>query len=496
MTTSNDYVRQADGSLKRMDHLEEEKRPESHSKEKRPSQALTSKPLARFPGLVDIVTHKDKLHFLVKDGQELKLLSEVELNGQTYQPPSKEQLPWLIPTFENVKFAYEKDDHKDLFNELVRYHEDISYLPSEEYYILFAAWVFHTYLLDSFNYSPILCFSAVPERGKSRTGKGIIYASYRGIHSETLREANMFRDSQDRGATLFLDTKDLWRKAGKLNCEDILLQRFEKGAKVSRVLYPEKGAFRDTVFYDIFGATVIATNKAINHILDTRCLSISMPEANKNYPAVDPRQGLLYRDRLVAWRAHHMNKTLPEAPELVSSRLQDIISPLWQVIKITCPDRLTLFKKLILDIQRERLDEKSQTAEAKLLTIMGGLSDSVYNGVLATSRIVDDFNQSIPEKFQKSARSLGSKLRQLGFKAARTTMGDRGIEYNSEMIEILLKKYGCIPRKDVKDVKDAKSDTYKIDNLDIFDVISDHSGGRLQTGPIIEKMFPLFGIEP
>lgn len=470
--------------------------PEVIITEKTLKDKTTIKPIARFPGLIDIVSHKNKLHFLVKDGQELKLMPEIELNGQVYQPPTKEQLPWLIPSYEEVKFAFDKDEARQLFNELIEYHKEVSFLPSEEYYLLLTAWVFHSYLLESFDYSPILCLSAVPERGKSRTGKGIIYAAYRGIHTETLREANLFRDSQDRGATLFLDTKDLWRKAEKFQCEDILLQRFEKGAKVSRVIYPEKGAFRDTIYYDIFGATVLATNEPIDNILDTRCINVSMPEANKNYPAVDPGQGFLYRERLVAWRAHNLEAKLPEAPELVSSRLQDIITPLWQVIKITCPDKLALFEKLVLNIQQERLEEKSQTTEARLLVVIDGLADSVYKSVLATSRIVDEFNKDIPEKFHKSSEKIGRNLRQLGFKPARTITGDRGIEYNHRMIETLLEKYGCVPCNTVKSVKSVKTDTYGIDTFDGFDSISGDSGKPYNAGPVIEKMFPLFGVEP
>jgi len=110
------------------------------------------------------------------------------------------------------------------------------------------------------NYTPIICLFAVPERGKSRLGKALIHVAYRGIHVESLRDAYLVRIANNFGATVFFDVKEIWHKAERYNSEDILLHRFEKGAKVARVLYPEKGAFKDIVYFRIFGPTIIATN--------------------------------------------------------------------------------------------------------------------------------------------------------------------------------------------------------------------------------------------
>lgn len=123
----------------------------------------------------------------------------------------------------------------------------------------------------------------------------------RGLRTETLREANIFRWSEDLGATLFFDVLNLWKKAEREKSEDILLNRFEKGARAARVLYPEKGRFEDTRYFDIFGATIIATNESVHKILDTRCLTIPMPPAKKRYdsePTLELRLPL--RERLVA----------------------------------------------------------------------------------------------------------------------------------------------------------------------------------------------------
>jgi len=139
---------------------------------------------------------------------------------------------------------------------------------------------FLTYLHDhpGIDYCPYILFNAVAERGKSRTGKSVTYVAFRGIHLIELREATIFRYSQHLHGTLFLDLLDISKKAEKGGCEDILLLRYEKGAKCSRVQYPDQGPFNDTVYYDIYGPTIISSNEQPHKILETRCLPINIAE--------------------------------------------------------------------------------------------------------------------------------------------------------------------------------------------------------------------------
>src|SRR5579871_3324389 len=174
------------------------------------TQDSESKPVysASFPDLVDIVEKEGKPAFFIKELGEFKIQFEITLKGETIRPPSREHLPWLLPRMDEVKRykqkysleEYEVVD-RNLFEDLIAYHKGISELPNEAYYVLLAAWDMHTYLLESFQYSPYILFFAVPERGKSRTGKGMIYVAFRGIHTPTLNVANLFRWSHDAKAT-------------------------------------------------------------------------------------------------------------------------------------------------------------------------------------------------------------------------------------------------------------------------------------------------------
>ncbi len=199
------------------------------------------------------------------------------------------------------------------------YYRNIAELPSEEFYHLLVVWTLHTYLAEKFQYSPILCLYAVPERGKSRTGKGLIYVSHRGVHVISLREAYILRACHDLHATLFFDVMDLWEKVEKNNTEDIILSKFEKGLLVPRVNNPEKGAHEDTIYYNVFGPTVIATNEAVHNILETRAIQINMPQSNKTFDNdVKPTDAIGIKEKLTAMRAYLLDKELPDAVKPVS----------------------------------------------------------------------------------------------------------------------------------------------------------------------------------
>jgi hypothetical protein len=229
------------------------------------SEEETSDLSACFDGLVDLVLDdQGKLVFLVKERGSLTMKTEHEVDGKLFIPPPHDKVIWKVPRGSKVLRHWTQDTDSALFHDLVQYHSTISELPSDNYYKFLAVWVMHTYLVDKFEYSPIPWFHGIAERGKTRTGKGMIYASYRGVHLITLREAHLLRLAQDLKATLFIDVMDLWKKAEAAGSEDILLCRFERGAKVPRVLYPSKGKFRDTVYFNIYGPTVVATNEAIN----------------------------------------------------------------------------------------------------------------------------------------------------------------------------------------------------------------------------------------
>lgn len=417
-----------------------------------------ARPSADFPGLIDVVADENgEPAFLVLDPgskSSVSVVAEyVPAEGAALVPPPAKALPWLLPRAVEVLryLAPGADTGASLFSDVascVKQHALLPVLPKpheEAYYELCAAWEFHTYYMEPAAYSPELAFCAQPERGKSRTGRTLIYIARHGVHTETLREANLFRDSQDRRATLFLDCKSLWAKAEKLGCEDILLQRFERGARVSRVLYPERGPFEDTVYYDIFGPTVLASNEPLGRILDTRCIPIGMPLApdDVEYPVPDEVALQPLRERLTAWRARQL--IAGWQPETVrkpaTSRLGDVLLPLMQIVAHVAPERLDSLRVLAKHLERGRRQERALSWEASIVVAVNTLSDRVANALLLVDVIAEAVNAGRSEKERLSNKRIGNILRSLGLEIKKGHANKAALVWNDEKIAALTAHY-------------------------------------------------------
>lgn len=435
---------------------------------------------ALFDGLVDLVEYNGSPAFLVKEGDKLSILPQVERDGVLYIPPPKEQIPWLLPRGEEVLKLYElqgllsqRERDGALYDDLLSYHKAISELPGEEHYDLIVAWDFHTYLLEAVQYSPIICLFAVPERGKSRTGKGMIHVAYRGIHVESLRDAYLVRVAHDLRASLFFDVKDIWQKAEKNGSEDILLHRFEKGAKVPRVLFPDRGAHRDIVYYSIFGPTVIGTNEGVHRILETRAVHINMPETSKRFENdVTPELSLPFKERLIAFRAAHLGETFADIPKPAAGRLGDILKPLQQIIRMVKPEREPSFLKFVRELEAEKLIEKADSLEAQILMTLVGLKGQVEKGILPVKAITDAFNEGKSEKSQVTYQRIGRRLSAMGFKKARASDGASAIIWDEESIERMKETYGLRKTSETSDRSETSArfpdDTDVSDDTDVF----------------------------
>ncbi|MCE5333495.1 MAG: hypothetical protein LLG06_02795 [Desulfobacteraceae bacterium] len=254
-------------------------------------------------------------------------------------------------------------------------------------------------------------------------GKSLTYVSFRGYHSIDMREAYIIRFAQHLHGTLFLDLTDLSKKAGKNNCEDMLLSRYEKGLECARVLYPDRGKFKDTEYFDVYGPTIIATNGPIDKVLETRCLPITMPNHPGNYENPSPECALGLRARMTAWRAKYLLASLPEIPPIpgVEGRLWDISRPLFQISKLIHPEDGIHLEEAILRIAADKSQESRGSIEGRIVEIIhnisaeNGLSD-LPEWSIKVSDITKKFNETRPADSQVSATWMGMKLKGLSLK--------------------------------------------------------------------------------
>ncbi len=415
-----------------------------------PSKRTKREYTAKFDYLIDLVLQNDKPAFLAKNADKLEIWNHVEIEGKTFHPPEPAAIPFLVPDAEEVIEAYQLESQistetADLatFEALIQYHKDISELPTERHYLLLAAWDIHTYFQDQLQYSPIICLYAVPERGKSRTGKSMINVAYRGMHVESLREAYILRVAEYFQASLFIDVMNPWKKAEKMGVEDILLQRFERGTTVPRVLFPERGAFKDTVYFHVFGPLILGTNMSLHQILDTRSIQVNMPQSIRAFETeVTPELAISLKVRLLALRARHLDRSLPNINKPVRGRLGDICKPLVQVVQQFAPCRESEFLELIRLLETRRLTEKSDTLDAQIIRTICALEHIVEKGIVPNKTITDALNKDKSDRYMISYQRVGRKLTALGFEKVKTGTGASAIVWDTELLKRIKDAYG------------------------------------------------------
>jgi hypothetical protein len=437
-------------------------------------------PTALLPGLVDLVEHEGAPAFLMLTEDGVGIAPQWEHDGVSYVPPPEEKIPWLLPrSAEVLKWYSLKEPPGVLYDDLLAYHQWISELPSDGYYDLITAWDFHTYLLEPAQYSPELCLFAVPERGKTRTGQGMIYVARRGIHVESLRDAYLVRIAHNCQATILFDCMNLWKKAEGAGSEDIILGRFERGIKVPRVIYPERGAHRDTVYYDIFGPTIIATNIAVHNILDSRGVQINMPQTVRRYEEdITPEVALPLKERLTAWRAHHLGKALPECAKPAAGRLGDILKPLLQIIRLVKPERESVFMALVREIGRGRLLDRADSLEGQILKVVWSLRGEVQRGILPVKRITDALNEDLTEREKLTYHKVGRRLWALGLDRGDTGNNTAALVWNEKKIVQISCAYGV---KEIPEIPEGQAESSFPDGC--FAGVSDISQKRQEKHP-------------
>jgi hypothetical protein len=429
---------------------------------------------AFFPGLIDLcVADNGEVLFLHYQENGQAVLSErVMTDFDLVVPPGREYLPYLLPDAQEVMSAINEGDCTQLLYEDVLKHLKCFSSLDDQQWILVAHFIFLTYLHDhsDISYCPYLLFYAVPERGKSRTGKSVCYLSFRGIHLIELRPPILFRYSHNLHGTLFLDLLDITQKAKRNDCEDILLLRAEKGAKIPRVTNPEKGPFQDTTYYDIYGPTIIASNEQLHKILETRCLPIIMPNHPGNYENPKPELAFDLKNRLTAWRARYLSQPLPDVEPIegINGRLWDISKPLIQIAQVIDSENVPLVIEALQVIAGEKSLSRSNSTEGSLVVIIKELTEEKNLSVcseweIRTAEILSLFNNDRPVENKVKPQWIGKKLKSMSIRH-RTVNGRSEIQLTQDEYKILLEQYGfnSHPTNSLPEKSESKQDHLRV----------------------------------
>ena len=394
---------------------------------------------AHFEELIEVVSNDSHAKFLLKDGSAL---DEYDVDGMVVTPPPVARLGFTLPIYNNIisyykrhttglkktkgvtdvsirsgvsaekvtsKIRCQEDDL--LFDRLAHYHRESAELPNDDLYYLITAWDFHTHLLEAFEYSPIIFFAGLPEKGKSRMAKSMTTVCKRGVIRASLTDAQLIREASDHQATLFFDMTDFAKTMERTGSMDIILSRYERGLKVGRVLNPEKGAFQDMVYFDVFGPTIIGSNETIDTILGSRAITIVMRQSKKKFDKnVDVKKGEDLRDQLIAWKLAHFADGLPaNVPKIGNGRLGDILQPLHQIIRMVKPKIEEQFINLIKEIEKQRNISKADSSEAEIILAILNLEEKIEHGILPVKEITDYLNENKSDREKLTYQKVGRR---------------------------------------------------------------------------------------
>jgi hypothetical protein len=91
---------------------------------KKSTKKRTTITKANFEGLIDLVEYKGKVVYFLKhgDGERYSITDRVPSSDSPdsdWLPPRKDQVPWLIPKYDEVKEHLEEND-RQLYNDLIK----------------------------------------------------------------------------------------------------------------------------------------------------------------------------------------------------------------------------------------------------------------------------------------------------------------------------------------------------------------------------------------
>lgn len=397
---------------------------------------------ALLPGLVDLVEGADgEIGFLLlaKDGA-LRFETEIrDIERKiTILPFPREHVPGEVVRLADVQAALKEDDatlSKDLVS-LLPQGAEVEPMPGLGVYGFLGLWIMHTWCLEGARYTPFLGFVGPPERGKSRLGRLLMALAWRGFTTPSPREANVFRIADRFAASIFLDLRDAWRKIEDCGLDDVLLVRFENGAKIPRVNLDARPP-NDLRLYNVFGPTVIASNASLEPVLGTRVIEIGFPLSRQGmWPDLVPETLRALKGRLAAFRARHLRDRVFEVEKPAAGRLGDILKPLRGILALVAPDRDGDFLALAAWLGDGRRRERAESLDGRIVAAWLELAGERFGADrIPAADVAERVDPDVPqEKLRGFTMSTGRRLRALGFKpdgrhgAARAYLRDPDLE--------------------------------------------------------------------
>ena len=392
-----------------------------------------------IPNLIHLVRDQGRTKYLLCKNNQFVIEDYFIEEDKRYSPKQNLPIKMLNPSILKRSFNL---DTAQLVTEIDCFIKSYLEMPLDSDYLVLALWVFHTYLIEKFNTTPILYFYGVKETGKSRAGEVLSELAFRTQRLTSLTEATLFRSVELFKPTLIIDEIRLWGRGGNQGLADLMKTTYKRGLKVSRVNMNKNG--EDQIeHFDTFTPLVICTTESIPDIIESRCILFTM-QKNSNpqiEEMIDEEWANDLRERLTIFRANHFNKELPKAQYIARGRLNEIMFPLYQSLLLVGPERKNEFIDIVKRIQKNKENEEGMSLEAEIVKAIDDEYQENQNKRFLTKSISERLNESRSENEKISDRAVSSRIKRLGFDKIRFKNGRMGFRINEERLESLKTNY-------------------------------------------------------
>lgn len=400
---------------------------------------LKNKTKTILPNLIHLVEDQGKISYLFYRNGQLVIEDDYIQDDIRYSP--KQDLPMKLLKPSILKRSMDID-MVQLVIDIDAFLRSFLEMPNESHYQILSLWIFHTYLIEKFNTTPVLYFYGVKETGKSRAGEVLSELAFRAQRLTSITEATLFRSVEMFKPTLFIDEIKLWGKGSKPGLEDIIKTTYKRGLKVSRINQNKTGE-EQAEYFDTFTPLVICTTENLPDIIENRCICFIMqkninPDIER---AIDERWANDLRERLTIFRAIHYNIKLPESQPIARRRLNEIMFPLYQTLLLIASEKEQDFITIVSQMQKNKENEEGMSLEAEIVKAIDDEFKENGKTQFLTQAISQRLNKVRSVGEEISDRSVCTQIKRLGFQKIRFKNGRMGFQINEEKLESLKANY-------------------------------------------------------
>lgn len=350
-----------------------------------------------------------------------------------------EKVPWPL-----VEKPIDFD--KELWNEIRAFIFEHLFLPDENLYDVLTAWIFASWIPETWSVIPYIFFYGPVASGKTRGLEILHRLSYRAIMSSNISSAALFRACEAWHPTLILDETEIYNKQEKNEIIGLLNSGYRRGQFAIRVKTTEKGEILEC--FDVFGFKAMAGTEGLAKTLESRSIMIRMLKNRRKVNLhIDEKKANELRAKLLSWRLRMLTDgELCEVCEGLFKKIGKLgfdsgrLEELFQCLLAVANDGRENILRYAEKMNEMRLFEEMTSIEAEVIEIMLNSNLGLLNNVILTKDVAEKFNENRVEREKVKAAFIGWAIRRLGFEPRHTRQGN-GWLFDRERLNYLKQIY-------------------------------------------------------